>query len=170
MSTNYEVNRLPVSSIVPSRPERPPTVYRPHDGVSLGSSPGWTLEQSAFNDLLKWLAPDPETAGQQYEVIRQKLITLFRCRACAFPEELADETINRVIRKLSQIKSGYIGSPASYFYCVAEKSYREYLRPAPVHKLPPLPAANEESEDLLQRLDDALSRLCPEDRELVLSY
>src|SRR2546427_522983 len=44
------------------------------------SSAGWTLEQPAFNELLNWFAPDPETAGQQYELIRQKLITLFRYR------------------------------------------------------------------------------------------
>src|SRR5690242_3335578 len=88
----------------------------------------WTLDQAAFGELLDWLGPDPETAGQTYELIRHKLITLFRCRGCAVPEELADETINRVIRKLPQIKPDYHGNPIRYFYGVAKKVYKEYLR------------------------------------------
>src|SRR4051794_6059062 len=76
------------------------------------SSADLILERFAFNELLSWLDPDPEAAGRQYELIRQKLITLFTCRRCMFPEDLADETINRVTRKLPQIKPCYVGSPA----------------------------------------------------------
>jgi len=133
-------------------------------------SDGWTLEQSAFHELLNWLAPDPETAGQQYELIRQKLIALFRFRSCVFPDELADETINRVVRKLPQIKSDYVGSPARYFYGVAKKVYLEYRHTAPVQKPLPAPFYEEDVERLFQRLDNALSLLEQSDRELVLSY
>lgn len=133
-------------------------------------SDGWTLEQSAFHELLNWLAPDPETAGQEYELIRQKLIALFRFRACVFPDELADETINRVVRKLPQIKSDYVGSPARYFYGVAKKVYLEYRHPVPVPKPLPAPFYEEDVELLFQRLDNALSRLEQSDRELVLNY
>jgi len=134
------------------------------------SSAGWTLEHSAFHELLNWLAPDPETAGQQYEIIRQKLIALFRFRACIFPDELADETINRVVRKLPQIKSNYVGNPARYFYGVAKKVYLEYLHPMPVQKPLPAPSDEEDLEVLFQRLENALSRLEHSDRELILSY
>jgi len=130
----------------------------------------WTIDQTAFVELLSWLAPDPEVAGQQYELIRQRLIALFRCRACAFPEDLADETINRVIRKLPQIKPGYVGNPIYYFYGVAKRVYLEYLRPTTVQKPLPAPPDKEESEAMLQHLDAALDRLAPADRELILSY
>src|SRR5690349_2354142 len=73
-----------------------------------------TIDRSAFDELLSWLAPDPDAAGQQYELIRRKLIALFRCRGCLSPEDLADETINRVIKKLPLIKPGYVGNPISY--------------------------------------------------------
>lgn len=134
------------------------------------SSADWTIEQFAFNELLSWLAPDPETAGQQYEVIRQKLITIFTFRGCVFPEELADETINRVTRKLPQIKPYYVGNPARYFYGVAKRVYLEHLHRVPVQKFLPTHSVQEDLEELFQRLDDALSKLEGADRELVLSY
>jgi hypothetical protein len=43
-------------------------------------------------------------------------------------EELADEVINRVSKKLPQIVDIYVGDPALYFYGVARKVHREYLR------------------------------------------
>jgi DNA-directed RNA polymerase specialized sigma24 family protein len=134
------------------------------------SSADLTLEQFAFNELLTWLDPDPEAAGRQYELIRQKLITLFTCRGCIFPEELADETINRVTRKVPQIKPCYVGNPARYFYGVAKKIYLEYIRRVPVQRLLPAPSVKEDLEELFQLLDYALNRLDQADRELVLSY
>lgn len=130
----------------------------------------WTFDQAAFDELLGWLDPDPEAAGQVYELIRRKLIAIFRCRRCAFPEDLADETINRVARKLPQIKPDYSGSPALYFYGVAKKVYKEYLRSLSLHHAPPIPTVKEDREELLQHLDDALSKLAQADRQLILDY
>jgi DNA-directed RNA polymerase specialized sigma24 family protein len=134
------------------------------------SSADLILEQFAFNELLSWLDPDPEAAGRRYELIRHKLITLFTCRGCMFPDELADETINRVTRKMPQIKPRYVGSPARYFYGVAKKVYQEYLRREHVQKLLPISFDKEDLEDLFRPLDYALSKLEQADRELVLSY
>jgi RNA polymerase sigma factor (sigma-70 family) len=130
----------------------------------------WFNEQLAFQELLNWLAPDLEEAGRQYEAIRQKLITLFTFRRCRFPDELADETINRVTRKLPHIKSSYIGSPARYFYAVARRVYLESQRQVPIQKIFPVPSIKEDLEELFQCLDYALSQLGPTDRNLVLSY
>src|SRR4051794_35744276 len=108
MSIGSEIMKcLSESSMAPSQTEQltvaNPSLDNSDVFADQESSAGWTLDQSAFNELLNWFAPDLETAGQQYELIRQKLIALFRCRACVFPDELADETINRVARKLPQI-------------------------------------------------------------------
>jgi DNA-directed RNA polymerase specialized sigma24 family protein len=174
MSIGSKITFLPESSMAPFHIEQLSIANRSTDAIDgLGnqeSSPGWTLEYSAFHELLKWLGPDPETAGQQYEFIRQKLIALFRRRTCVFPDELADETINRVVRKLPQIKSSYVGSPARYFCGVAKKVYLESLRPGPVQKPLPAPCAGEDLEELFQRLEIALGRLKQSDRELVLCY
>jgi DNA-directed RNA polymerase specialized sigma24 family protein len=134
------------------------------------SSADRAIEQFAFDELLSWLAPDPEAAGRQYELIRQKLITLFTFRGSVFPDELADETISRVTRKLPQIKPNYTGSPVRYFYGVAKRVYLEQLHRVPVQKVLPPPPLKEDSEELFQRLDYALGKLEQSDRELILSY
>src|SRR6478672_10875246 len=79
----------------------------------------WVLTQESFDALLDWLDPHREQAGQKYEDIRRRLIKLFVCRGCPEPEDLADETINRVIKKLKEIESGFTGDKARYFYGVA---------------------------------------------------
>jgi hypothetical protein len=46
----------------------------------------------------------PEIAGQKYEQIRRKLVRFFEWRACSGADELADATIDRVIRGLVEEK------------------------------------------------------------------
>ena len=60
----------------------------------------WALSKEALQLFLSCLDADPEQAGKKYEVIRQKLVKIFDWRGVRFPEECADETINRVVRKL----------------------------------------------------------------------
>ena len=60
----------------------------------------WSLSQEDFDALLAWLDPEREQAGLKYEQIRGSLIKIFTGRGCTDPEELADETINRVTAKI----------------------------------------------------------------------
>ena len=53
-----------------------------------------------FTAFLTWLSPDEGKAGEEYERLRFRLITFFAGRNCRFPEDLADETINRVVLKI----------------------------------------------------------------------
>jgi len=64
----------------------------------------WTLDQKALDAFLRHLDPDRERAGEKYESLRQKLLTFFRCNNCWHGEDLADEAINRVIRRLDEIR------------------------------------------------------------------
>jgi DNA-directed RNA polymerase specialized sigma24 family protein len=126
-----------------------------------------------FDELLGWLHPDDrEQAGRKYEEIRRKLIRIFIHRGCMTAEELADETIDRVTRKVLEIKAKYNASddPALYFYGVARNVYREYLKRRPDPVLPP---PEEEPEDLTlecECLERCLARLAPRNRELILEY
>lgn len=136
------------------------------------------LTQEAFDRLLDWLDQDRNRAGQKYEVIRSRLIKVFVCRGCIVPEELADETINRVAGKVQQISETYVGNPALYFYGVADKIFLEYLRkmPAPLPLSPSGPSDErnpkpcEELEPKHRCLDQCVERLSAENRTLILVY
>jgi len=82
----------------------------------------WLLTQEAFDNLLAWLDPDRERAGQKYEDIRFKLIRNFARRGCSIAEDLTDETINRVSRKALEIAQAYVGDPALYRSCEKKAS------------------------------------------------
>jgi len=126
----------------------------------------WELSQEAFDALLDWLDSDREQAGIKYEQIRSRLIKIFTGRGCIDPEELADETINRVTSKLKEIKSEFTGDRARYFFGVANKVYLEYLRRKPPQAPPPTDSARAELE--YRCLERCIERLSEEDRALLL--
>lgn len=130
----------------------------------------WILTQESFDALLAWLNPNRELAGRKYEAIRGRLIKIFACRGCFEPEDLADETINRVAKKLQEIVSTFRGEPALYFYGVANKVHMEYLRRKPV---PVVPAPLQDTDELEHEywcLDRCVDKLTPDNRALVLQY
>jgi DNA-directed RNA polymerase specialized sigma24 family protein len=131
---------------------------------------GWVLFQESFDALLDWLAPQRDDAGQRYEEIRTRLIKIFTCRGCHEPEELADETINRVTERLPEIRGQYRGDRAKYFYGVANKVHLEYRRrKQPVAEIMPT-VDSEETEVQFKCLEQCLDRLTAENRNLVLQY
>jgi DNA-directed RNA polymerase specialized sigma24 family protein len=88
----------------------------------------WVLTQEAFDGLLSWLDPDRERAGEKYEEIRRALTRRFQQLGCAGPEELVNETFDRVARKLPEIVETYKGDPTPYFFSVAFYVRKEHLR------------------------------------------
>lgn len=128
------------------------------------------LTQEAFDRLLVWLNPDREQAGRKYEEIRLRLIKIFTCRGCVTPEDLADDTINRVARKVPEIAPSYVGDPALYFLGVAHNVCLEYFRKRPEPDPPPLPDNPERKEHLDDCLDRCMQRLTSKNRQLILEY
>jgi DNA-directed RNA polymerase specialized sigma24 family protein len=139
--------------------------------MNSGPSPKkeWELTEQAFSKFLAWLNPDADKAGDLYENIRRKLIKIFVCRGCTCPEDLSDETINRVVRKVQEIGETYVGDPALYFYGVARNVHLEYLRRQPVPPPPPAPE-QPHSEAVYACLEKCMDRLSPRSRDLVLAY
>lgn len=88
--------------------------------------PAWTLTQDAMDCLLTRLHPNRDSAGQAYQELRGKVIVFFEGRRCAFPEELADETLNRVARKLAE--GVPVVDPDRYALGVARKVLQESQR------------------------------------------
>lgn len=131
------------------------------------------LTEEEFRRLIDWLGADPDAAGQRYEFIRHGLILFFVQRRCLDAEDLADETINRVAKKLKELGVRYEGDPARYFHGVAKKVFLEYVRgrhPAAPKYEPRAEAHDPRAEAYHDCLDECLDRLTPENRELILAY
>jgi len=131
----------------------------------------WDLTEAAFDHLLAWLNPDREAAGRRYEEIRRRLVKFFICRGCSYPEDLADETINRVARKVPEVAPTYGGDPARYFCGVAHNVCLESRRKIAEPEPPPKPDLSDESEDAYYEcLERCMGQLSHRNHELVLQY
>lgn len=138
----------------------------------------WALTEESLQLLLRWLAQDGGTAGERYEIIRQTLVKTFTWNGRPDAEDLADETINRVTRRLPELIKEYKGDPALYFYGVAKRVLKEVQRAEsarmprpPVDPPAPSPPEDEQAANLRQRcLDECLQKLSPENRNLILQY
>jgi DNA-directed RNA polymerase specialized sigma24 family protein len=131
------------------------------------------LTQDNFDRLLEWLDPDREKAGEKYEAIRSGLITLFEYKGCLGAEDLADETINRVARRVKEISDTYSGEPARYFYGVGKRVHMEYLKQKPSAEILPEILAAPQQEDVEQQyacLDECIGHLTASNRTLILQY
>ena len=78
-----------------------------------------TITREGFSQLLDWLDPDVDQAGSKYEVIRTRLTHMFSCRGCHEPELLADQTMDRVARKMAEFDLKTESNPIDYFYRVS---------------------------------------------------
>lgn len=136
----------------------------------------WTLTQEAFDKLLITLGGDRESGSEKYLEIRNNLTRFFEWRGCSFPEDHADETINRLAKKIDEGEE--IQNPAGYAMGVARLVLLEILkgRQREQSALNEIGAAGDvyvepdEGEDRLQCLQKCLQTLSPENRELILQY
>ncbi len=136
----------------------------------------WLLTQEALDRFLASLDPDRDRAGEIYQIIQRKLTGFFACRDCPHPEEHADETINRVARKLADGEQ--FRDVTTYVYGVARmllleiardqaraNSTRDHLMLAQ-----PVSADPDESDSRLACLSQCLQNLPLDSRELITQY
>jgi DNA-directed RNA polymerase specialized sigma24 family protein len=69
-------------------------------GRQLGSP--WALTREGLAKLLFKLSSDPLEAGARYEALRSRLIIFFTRRRLDFPEDLADQVLDRVVKRLEE--------------------------------------------------------------------
>jgi DNA-directed RNA polymerase specialized sigma24 family protein len=144
----------------------------------------WTLTESALGRFLCWLDEGIDSGGERYLEMRQRLVSYFDRKNCLSPDELTDETLNRVARRLEE-EGDIPDTPARYCYIVAKFVFLEYLRRAeressldelPIPKHPALnPSISdadepENKEVLLECLESCLANLEPDSRELISQY
>ena len=87
-------------------------------------------------------------------------------------EDLADEAMNRVMKKLPEIQDTYVGEPARYFHGVARFIIREMIRrkEIAVEVVPVVPVETEVHSDEYDCLLKCLRFLPADKRELILDY
>jgi DNA-directed RNA polymerase specialized sigma24 family protein len=128
------------------------------------------LKQQDFDRLLNWLDADRDRAGLLYERIRWRLVTILASRGCLLAEELADETIDRVARRVADIEQIYVGDKAIYFLGVMNNVHHEYLR-RPVAARSVDASDNAETREAIHScLDNCLESLAPYSRQLIERY
>ena len=129
-----------------------------------------TAEQ--FDALLAWLDADRDGAGVKYEVIRSGLVRVFVSKGLNNAEDLADETINRVISRLADIQDKYYGEPARYFHGVARNVIRETVRRREIalEVTPVIQFADPILTSEQECLQLCLDVLPPAKRDLILDY
>jgi DNA-directed RNA polymerase specialized sigma24 family protein len=139
------------------------------------ASSEWQLSAGAFERFLDALHPERDRAAERYEVLRGKLIRFFEWRRAPFPEEHADDTLTRVIRKLDAGES--IEDAATYCYGVARmvllETHKKRLRELEALSAPPLadvPIDERDVERRVQCLTQCLETFSQEHRVLILDY
>jgi DNA-directed RNA polymerase specialized sigma24 family protein len=98
------------------------------DQGAMPSSPSRapTSPPAAFDRLLFALDPDRHRAGERYETLRRKLIRLFSWRGAQEPEQCADETLDRVARRL--VEGAAVPDVFGFCHGVAMNVLREHWR------------------------------------------
>jgi DNA-directed RNA polymerase specialized sigma24 family protein len=131
-----------------------------------------TITKEQFESLLCWLNTDRELAGKRYEAIRSSLVKTFVLNGFNDAEDLADETINRVMGRLPDIRAGYINEPAYYFRGVARNVIRERRRrkEIPGERIEIAVEPKTEPSENVVCLGHCLRRLSASKRNLILDY
>jgi len=142
---------------------------------------------AAFRQFLSWLDQGTDSNGEKYLEMRRRLVAYFDRKNCVAPDELADETLNRVARRLEEEGAITGTAPAQYCYITAKFVFLEYLRsgtrsdtslaemsPAEVDSVLGVAASADgeaqTKEHLSACLEGCLAQLPPADRDLILEY
>ena len=146
----------------------------------------WVITPAAFDGLLHWLDEGTDSSGQTYLEMRRRLVGYFDRKNCPVPDELADETLNRVARRLQEEGNIVTDAPAHYCYIVARFVLLEFLRrPQPHETLDEkllsrqtvaadagrdFPDEEEEKQKRWDCLERCMAGVDQENRDLIIGY
>jgi DNA-directed RNA polymerase specialized sigma24 family protein len=136
----------------------------------------WTLTRDALQRLLNWLDGGAASDGYSYVEMRRRLRDYFARKGCRPADDLADETLTRVARRLEEEGITVAETPARYCYIVARFVFLEHLRETKAQGATALPAdvASEppasSPEHLLVCLDKCLQQLDPLNHRIITRY
>jgi len=147
------------------------------------------FNETAFHKLLAWLDGGEDSQGEKYLEMRRRLVSYFQRKSCQSPDDLADETLDRVARRLQEEGAIDSPTPAHYVYIVARFVLLEYRRKPDRDLLSfedllnrghnpgvavPLRqddvTSDEWEEKRLSCLEHCLQSVAPENRDLIFNY
>jgi RNA polymerase sigma factor (sigma-70 family) len=137
------------------------------------------IPPESFDEILAWLNPDREVAGTMYVQLCHDLTKIFIWNQCADPEGLTDEVVDRVARKVHDLRQTFEGDPRLFFYAVARNVIKENPKKVKSHvsldgiDLPASAAGEQDDETASLRaecLHSCLQELSADKRELIVAY
>ena len=136
----------------------------------------WSLTQEAFESLLTALGEDRDTAAAKYLELRSNLVRFFEWRGCSFPDDHADETLNRVAKRIAAGEE--VRNPVSYSLGVARLLLLEIFKERSREQIALMETASAQEtadnstdpEERLECLRKCLHHLSEENRELIVQY
>jgi DNA-directed RNA polymerase specialized sigma24 family protein len=151
---------------------------------SSGRRRDWSLTADSFHRLLNWLDGSASSDGHAYVEMRRRLRDYFARKNCRTAEDLADETLTRVARRLEEEGITQDETPARYCYIVARFVFLEHRREAMAHPMVaddagleragPRAADAAETARARERLHGCLEKciqeLDPPNRRMITSY
>lgn len=141
------------------------------------SKKDWVLTKEAFDSFLARLDRDRDRAGEKYESVRLKLLKYFQWRGSDSSDAEADETLNRVARRIEEGENVY--NLNGYIYGVAKMVYAEGLKlrsrkqeldEASDLEATPIEEEDPEAAERRKCLERCLGHLTSDDRETITEY
>lgn len=154
------------------------------DAGKAKSNREWTATPAAFQRFLEWLDGGTPSHGEKYVEMRRRLVSYFDRKNCLAADDLADDTLSRVVRRLEEEGAITNVVPAQFCYVTAKFVFLEYARRSraeatqsdpEIESLPgKLSYAVVEPADadgvLLDCLEHCLQQLSAGNRALILEY
>lgn len=132
-------------------------------------------DTKVWDRFLALLNPDRDLAAVEYQRVYRTLLTFFRSRGCFDPEHCADDTIDRTMKRIDEVRSllPFMRGVARRVVWEVSRNRRIQLGADVLNRV-----ASREIDSLemllrerrLKCLDCCLQRLSSADREFVLAY
>ncbi|MBI2214617.1 MAG: hypothetical protein HYU52_13305 [Acidobacteria bacterium] len=145
----------------------------PPNSISTNAATDASAIERGLEILIARLDPDVGIASRKYQQLRRRLVRLFEWRGAWVADDLADETLTRVARKLGEGTS-VDGDVEPFARGVARLVFLEFLREQDreqrVKSSPAPPSSSALDEHDLECLDRCLDQLAASDRDMILAY
>jgi RNA polymerase sigma factor (sigma-70 family) len=133
-----------------------------------------SVSKTSIPALLAALGETPEESGLEYERLRSKLILFFSRRMLQFPEDLADETLDRLARRI--VEGTVIDSIPAFALGIGRHLALEQMKNRSETMEDdfwdnvPAPSATQSSEEEIARMERCLKTLRPDEANLLRGY